>query len=326
MASALASLGVAERHALAQVSHEVFVPCGLRGRAPMSSTTIVTDAGGRPIARFSGAEASVVVAGFSTAVPPRARIETGVGQGGFRVRGFVDASKLPLATTEDVAVVPGHVWIGARRSVTVVEAASDKLRIEKKLTSPLHQTFSAFTSCRKLSFGNPVPPGWSPQGDARGFVLRGNSADLYDAAQGKLVTSLYKAAGVPGVLFFGGEPNGAWVRVEYHGEVVFDAWAKTSELQPLPRGETMDQLAPSTSVRNAPRLALAAVPRVVKAPRELPLRAAARDGEPIGVIEAGAETYVLDIVAGWASVVPRALDVMPPENGQFWVKKEELGL
>ena len=47
-------------------------------------------------------EASVVVAGFSTAVPPRARIETGVGQGGFRVRGFVDASKLPLATAEDV--------------------------------------------------------------------------------------------------------------------------------------------------------------------------------------------------------------------------------
>jgi hypothetical protein len=292
----------------------------------MAPSTIITDAGGRPVARFSGSEASIVVAGFSTAVPPRARIETGTGQGGFRVRGFVEASKLPVATNEDVAVVPGHVWIGARRSVTVIEAAPDKLRIEKKLTSPLHQTFTAFTSCRKLSFGSPVPPGWSPPGDARGFVLRGTSADVYDAAQGKLVTSLYKAGDVPGVLFFGSEPSGAWVRVEYHGEIVIDAWAKTSELQPLPRGETIDQLAAPPSVRNPARLAVAAVPRVVKAPREIPLRTTAREGEPIGVIEAGAETYVLDIVAGWASVLPRTLEVMPVENGQFWVKKEELGL
>jgi hypothetical protein len=325
VACALTSFASAgERRAEAQLQSEVFVPCGLRGRAAMPLGTTITDAQGRAIARFSGAEAGVVVAGFSTVVPPRARVETS--GGGFRVRGFVDASKLPIATTEELIVVPGHVWIGARRAVTVVEAASDKLRVEKKLSSPLHQTFTAFTSCRKLSFGSPVPPGWSPAGDARGYVLRGTSADLYDAAQGKVVTSLYKAAGVPGVLFFGGEPNGAWVRVEYHGEVVFDAWAKTSELQPLPRGETMDELRAPPSARNPPRLAVPSVPRVVKASRELPLRAAARaDAEPIGVIEAGTETYVLDVVAGWASVLPRALDVMPPESGQFWVKKEELG-
>ena len=88
----------------------------------------------------------------------------------------------------------------------------------------------------------------------------------------------------------------------------------------------MDQLASQPSVRNPARLALPTSPRLVRAPREIPLRAVARDSEPIGAIEAGAETYVLDVVAGWASVLPKALDVMPLENGRFWVKKEELGI
>jgi hypothetical protein len=127
-------------------------------------------------------------------------------------------------------------------------------------------------------------------------------------------------------LFFSTEESGAWVRVEYHGEVVVDAWAKKSDLEALARGETMDQLATPPFVRGPARLALPNAPRVVKAPREIPLRAVAKDGEPIGVIGAGAETVVLDVVAGWVSVLPKALDVVPVENGQFWVKKEELGI
>jgi hypothetical protein len=316
-------LGVREAHAQGS---EVFVPCAIRGRAFVPLDTTITDASGRPIARFAGPETALVVSGLSTATTPRARIETGIGQGGFRVRGFVDARKLPLATTENVAVVPGHVWIGARRAVTVVGVSPDKLRIEKKLTSPLEQTVTAFTSCQKLALGTPVPPAWSPPGDARGYVLRAASLDLRDAPRGTVVTTLYKAGAVPGVLFFGSEGAGGWVRVEYHGELVLDAWVAGTDVQALPRGETMDQLAASSSVRNPARLVVPGAPRVVKAPRAIALRASAKEGEPIGVIEAGADTYVLDVVAGWASVLPRALDVMPVENARFWVRKEELGL
>jgi hypothetical protein len=325
VALALSSLGLGAREARAQGT-ETFVPCALHGRALMPLNTPVTDAGGRPVARFGGPETALVVSGFSTAARPRARIETGVGQGGFRVRGFVDAAALPVATSEDVPVVAGHVWIGARRAVTVVAATPDKLKIEKRLTAPLNQTFTAFTSCRKLLLGNPVPPGWSPPGDARGYAWRGSSLALRDAARGNVVTTLYKATATPAVLFHGTEGSGGWVRLEYHGEIVLDAWALPPEVQALPRGETLDQLAPPASARNPARLAVPGAPRVVKASRELALRAAAKDGESIGVIEAGAEVYVVDVVAGWASVLPRALDVVPPENGRFWVKKEELGI
>jgi hypothetical protein len=73
--------------------------------------------------------------------------------------------------------------------VTVVGAAPDKLRIEKKLTTPLPQTFTAFTSCQKLTLGTPVPPAWSPAGDARGYVLRAGSLDLRDAPRGTVVAT-----------------------------------------------------------------------------------------------------------------------------------------
>ena len=321
--SGTAGRGVLEAHAQAG---EVFVPCVFRGRAVMPLNTVITDARGRPIARFSGSETILIVAGLSTATPARARIETGTGQGGFRVRGFVEAQKLPIATSENVPVVAGRVWIGARRSVSVVGAAPDKLKIEKRLTTPLQQNFSAWTSCSKLGFGTPVPAGWSPAGDARGYVLRKSSFELYDRPEGSVVSVLNKAPDVTGVLFFSTEQTSAWVHVEYHGEVVVDGWARASDLQPLARGETMDQLALQPALRNPARLALPSSPRVVRTLREVPLRTAAKEGEPIGVIESGAETYVLDVVAGWASVLPKALDVMPVENAQFWVKKEELGI
>jgi hypothetical protein len=288
--------------------------------------TIITDAGGRPVARFSGAETSLVVLGLSTAAPSRARIETGIGQGGFRVRGFIEARKLPVATSEDVPVVAGRVFIGARRSVTVLAVTPGKVQIEKKVTSPLSQSFTTFTTCSRLTLGTPTPPGWSPAGHARGFVLRRSALELYDGREGNAVSVLHKAPEVAGVLFFSTEESAAWVRLEYHGEVVVDAWAKRSDLEALARGETMDQLASPPFVRSPARLALPNAPRLVRAPRVIPLRTAAKEGEPIGVIEAGAEAYVIDVVAGWVSVLPKALEVVPLENGQFWVKKEELGI
>jgi hypothetical protein len=305
---------------------EVFIPCALRGRALLPMNTLITDALGRPVARFTGAETTVTVAGLSTATPARARVETGTGQGGFRVRGFLDAQKLPIATKADVPVSVGHVWIGARRNVAVVSVAPDKLKLEKKVQTPLQQTFSTWATCGSLTLEPGVPPGWSPAGDARGYVLRASSLELYDLPRGTVVSVLVKAPDVSGVLFHSLEQTGEWVHIEYHGEVVVNGWARASALSALARGETMDQLASSPSTRGAARLALPGSPRLVRAPREIPLRSAAKEGEPIGVIDSGAETYVVDVVAGWASVLPKALDVMPPETGQFWVKKEELGI
>ena len=60
---------------------------------------------------------------------------------------------------------------------------------------------------------------------------------------------------------------------------------------------------------------------------EVQLRLSARNSEPvIGVIEPDTETIVVDVVAGWANVLPGSLNVLPPKEGNFWVRAAELGI
>jgi hypothetical protein len=164
---------------------------------------------------------------------------------------------------------------------------------------------------------------------ARGFILERPSLDLYASgdADSHLIVTLLRAPIAEKVLFFGTEQRGPWLRVEHHGEIEVDAWAKLSDLTPLPPGETLDELAPLPPMQPLPRLAVQGEPQSVETKKEVPLRRTPKDGAPvIGVIEIGTPTYVLDVVAGWASVMPKALNVVPVEDGQFWVKASDLGL
>jgi len=315
------------RAAASTAPSEPSVRCSLAGHAAFPMNTVIQSAEGRSLARFSGGTATVSVSDLTLATSPRARLETGAPRGAFRLRGFVDATKLPLFTKEAVAISAGHLWIGDHRPVTIAGVSSDKLKIQRIAAPPLQQTFTAWTSCPALSLDAGTPVGWSPPGEARGFALRGGGLELFDAPQGISVGVVHKAPESSVVLFFSTEQSGGFVHVERHGDIVVNAWAKASELSALPRGETMDQLATLPNARGPARLALASEPRVVRTTREVPLRASAKDTDaPIGVIGADTETYVLDLMAGWVSVLPKAMDVMPAEGGQFWAKKSDLGL
>ncbi|HEY3500749.1 MAG TPA: hypothetical protein VGK73_38925, partial [Polyangiaceae bacterium] len=281
-----------------------------------------------PVARFSGAETAVGVTDITLASAARARIETGTGRGGVRLRGFVDARAVPAYTRFTVPVFANHVAIGEGRSVSIAAATADgKIKVQKVATAPLQQTFTGWTTCASLTLTPGTPPGHSPAGDARGYVLRKSALELFDAPNGSTVGALYKAPESSGVLFFSPEQSGGWVRVEMYGEIIAKGWARASELSALPRGETMDQLATLPPARGPARLAVPGTPRVVRVTKEVGVRAAAKDSElPIGLLEPDSEVYVMDTMAGWVSVMPKALDLIPPDGGQFWVKKAELGI
>ena len=302
--------------------------CPLSGRVAFPANTVIQNPEGRAIARFSGAESAVSVTDITLASAARARIETGSGRGNVRVRGFVDAKQLPAYTTQSVPIFAGHLWIGAHRSVAISGATADgKIKVQKIATMPLRQTFTAWTSCSALTLSPGTPPGFSPAGDARGYVLKKGTIELFDAPNGNSVGALSKAPELSGVLFFSSESSGGWVHVEHHGEIDADGWARSSDLSALPRGETMDELFRAPPSPGPARLAVPGTPRVVRVTKDVPLRAAAKDTElPIGLLEPDSEVYVMDIMAGWVSVMPKALEVIPPDGGQFWVKKSELGI
>jgi hypothetical protein len=317
----------APAHAQSAGASQTFVPCGITGRSTLPLNTAIQDADGRVVARFSGGETTVTVSGFTLKTAARARVETGNGRGGFRVKGFVDTAALPFFTKKEIAVTKSFLRIGAERQVTVVGTSGNELRVERVSSSPAKATLAAFTPCSSLKLTAGTQPGWSPPGFARGYVLKKDAVDLYSAPQGTQVGTLEKTPGAEGLLFFSNEQAGGMVHVEYHADIIVDAWARASDLTALPAGETMDQVVSLPPQRSKPRLAVPGNPRVVRALRDVPVRGAAKDGAPIvGVIEPDAEAYVIDIMAGWVSVLPKALDVVPPDGGAFWVKKTELGI
>jgi len=306
---------------------ETFVPCGISGRATPAANTSLVDADGRSVARLSGGAMTMTVSGFTLGTGARARVETGFGRGSFRVAGFIDTASLPIVTSDLVPIAPGHLWIGKEREVRIIGTTPTQIKVERVASPPLQQRLSGLTRCANLKLSAGTPPGFTPAGFARGYVLRRDRLELFGAPGGAAVGALEKSPGASGVLFFSNENQSGWLHVEYGADIVVDAWARAGDLSALPPGETMDQLDNPTVQRGVPRLALAGNPRVFRALRNVIVRNAAKDGAAVvGVIEPEAEIYVIDVMAGWVSVLPKGLEVMPPANGQFWVKKAELGI
>jgi hypothetical protein len=295
--------------------------------------TVLSDAAGRTVARFSGGESAVTLLSPPVAGSDQALIETGTGRGSFRLRGLVKAGELRTFSNVSIPIVPSHVWI--RPGVRVVAAgmssglSADKVKVEKQISSPFKQLFHALADCNILTFTPPSESGFSVPANARVFLMKVSRLDLYDqpGPQGRIVFSLQRSALTDSVRFFSTEQRGGFVHIEYGGEVGIDAWAKAAELQALPRGETSDVAPSSITMSSPPQLQLEKAPRIVQTKREVPLRVAAREAEaPIGVIEPDTDVYVMDTVAGWANVLPKSLHVLPAGNLSFWTKAADLGL
>jgi hypothetical protein len=307
---------------------ETPVSCGQKGRVVFDKDALLTDAIGRRVARFSGGESAVTFISPPADGSAQARIETGTGQGSFRISGFVKASELRLYTNISVPIVSGHVWLRPGTRVLAAGSSAGKVKIEKQSSAPFNQRLHALIDCSALTF-TPPPSAFTPPGDARVYLMKISLLDLYDAPapQGRVVFTLQRAPHSDNVRFFGTEQRGGFVHVQYGSEVGVDAWARANDLQALPRGETSDVPAATYTMTSPPQLQVQTAPRIVRIKRELPLRIAARDTDaPIGVIEPDTDIYVIDTVAGWANVLPQSLHILPVDNLSFWVKAADLGL
>jgi hypothetical protein len=302
--------------------------CGQKGRVVFDKDTILSDATGRRVARFSGGESAVTFNSPPSDGSDLARIETGTGQGSFRIQGFVKASELRIYTGSSVPLVNGHVWLRPSTRVVAAGSSSGKVRIEKQVSTPFNQRFSALADCSALTFAPPAASGFSVPGNARVYLMKISLLDLYDTApHGRIIFTMQRASNTDSVRFFSTEQRGGFVHIEYGAELGIDAWARASDLQALPRGETSDSPASTYTMTSPPQLQLQKTPRILRVTRELPLRITAREAEaPVGVIEPDTDVFVIDTVAGWANVLPQSLHILPADNSSFWVKTADLGI
>ena len=144
----------------------------------------------------------------------------------------------------------------------VVGAGKNTLRVKRHVGGPFDQDFTANAPCGSLGISGGTPSGWTPPGEAQGYVAK-KDVELYDSGEAdhSLVTILTPDSGSNGILLWRTEQKkGSWIHVEHHSDVIVDGWAKASDLHELPEGETMDQTMNGSSRRNPPELRLAQLP------------------------------------------------------------------
>jgi hypothetical protein len=148
--------------------------------------------------------------------------------------------------------------------------------------------------------------------------------ELFDAPAGTVILALRTLEGTA-QLFWSNESRAGFVRVRMRAGLVIDAWVRQRDLEPLKKGEMMDQFLPPTTAVSGASLKLDGEPRVMRVVRDLPLRAKRDEkDQPIGVVEAGAEVYVLETMLGFTNLLPRNLGLTPGDDGGFWVPTPDL--
>jgi hypothetical protein len=302
--------------------------CRLSGITEVQKNLKIYDqqSGGEVLAEFSGVPTALSVSDFPTRPDgTRAKVTTGSSSGGFEISGFLDPAQLSLVSTKQVPIEHGHLWINAGASLEFNGKRPGALRVVKQVKTSLHQRFEAWAPCDSLGFGRQSLPAWDLPGSARGYMSNGSQVKLYDAPGGTALYTLKPAAWSDGVLFWSTEARAGYVHVLLHDDLVVDAWVPRGQLDAMPKGERFDRLAPSGTRRNPPRLQLSEKPREFRAKKNISLSLqASSKARKVGHIRPGTEVYVIDVMARWASVLPKSLDLVAPGGGQFWIEASEI--
>ncbi len=279
--------------------------------------------GSSAVANFAGQPVGLIASGFpASASGGRIRVRT---SGGVRIDGFVDPNDLPIYAGSDLAVVQGHVWIAQGQRVAF-SAASNGVTVDASISGPITQAFRVTAPCASLSLDKRARVPWDVPGNGRGYLPLKGTLELRDQPGGAVIQTLRTEPGSAGALLWSTEAQGGYVHVVYHEDVVIDAWVASSDLSALKQGETMDRLAPPSSMTGSARLSLSGQPTLVRAQKDVPLRLKPEEAaKPVGAIETGGEVYLIQTMLGWTSVLPRALNVLPPGERSFWVPSSEVG-
>ena len=310
------------------VSGNMSAECQLSGSPSLALDVPIfaKEKGDAKVARFTGMSSGLTILELPDSNSRRIHVVTGKGHGGFAIDGWVKSDELPLYAATNLPVVPGHVWIHAGQRVEFEGRQNNQIRVQRTTTSPFSQTFVAATNCGSLSIVPiNVPPPEIPR-FARGYSLDHNELSISSEPKGDPSFKLTRTSSSGSVFLYGTDIKNDWVRIRHFGVIGIDAWAKLGDLRQLPKGERVNEYVPSPQTDTG-RLRIVESGRIVTVSEKVQVRLRPSPDAPvIGEIEPATETQVLDVAAGWASVLPKGLNVAPPADQQFWVEARKVGI
>lgn len=276
------------------------------------------------IATFTGGFAPLSMSD----IPPdpqiqRSKVSTRATEPSVRINGYVDTTAIPVYSSRDIPIVAGSIWIASAQKVKITGAHPGAVTVEMPIFGTSNQLARVRTSCDALALQRGTPRPQTVPGNGRGYLAKGKDIDIFDSPGGNAVFTLRMTTDDV-KLFWSEETSGIYVHGMMRADIAIDGWIRKADLNALPKGEMMDQyIPPETNVAGA-KLVMDPPPRIARAPRDIPIRFRRTETEaPIGVIEAGAEFYVLETIAGWTNVLPTKVYVLPSETNGFWIPSSE---
>lgn len=301
--------------------------CTLKGSQPLAKGTQIHDASkdGRVIAEMTGAVVPLQLSEIpADPTQGRAKVATSNGAPGVRIDGYISSTAPTIWTAKDIPVAAGHVWISDGQKVKLAKAQATQLTAEITIAGSQSQTAKGTAGCDSFALERGTVTTYQVPGNGRGYQMKSTTLDLYDEANGSVIFTLKMMEGT-GQLFWSTESKAGYVHLQTRGDITVDAWAKWSALSPLKKGEMMDQAIPGQTVITGATLALDKPPPILKATKDIPIRARRDEKEKaIGTIETGAEFYVVESIVGWANILPKHLGMTPPSDGGFWILSSDV--
>lgn len=300
--------------------------CVLKGTTAVAKDTQLYDhpTGGRVIANFSGNNVPMALSEIpADPMKDRVKLATSASSGAVRIEGYVSPAAIPVFTTRDLPVMAGNVWISSAHKVKLAAATSSSVSVDLTVAGSRNQNVRAATTCDALALQRGTPTPIDIPGNGRAYLTKVPDINIYNQANGDMIFSLQMLEGAS-QLFWSTETRAGFVHVRGRADLTIDGWVRYTDLDPVKQGERVDQYVPPQTQVAGAQLAIENPPRVAKATKDIIIRARRDERErPIGVVEAGAEIYVVETVAGWTNVLPKELYVLPPDNGGFWILSSE---
>jgi len=303
--------------------------CSLAGEVEPNIDSLVLNESGTAIARLTGARLDLQIVHLPNIPSPRATVVTHPNASiGFRIKGLMDVRTLNIKARTPIDVDSTALQLPAGTRLDAVAYGGRHLYVEKRLTREFAQVLVAEATCAQLGLSASTISAVSLPDHARAYRLDADRLEFYTrpTVEVGIAGILHRNLEGRAVLFFGAPSTSGWLNVLHRGEVNLSAWVRTNALSQLPLGELEDQSPLKSTTRSRPQMMLDGSPRLERAHADLPLRTKAFATSPVvGWIVGGTEYFVIETVAGWESVAPKSLDVMPAPNGNFWVRADDSG-
>lgn len=300
--------------------------CLIKGTAPPPKGAQLFDeaTGGSVIAKLTGGFVPMTLSEIPfDPTSGRARLQTSAGSGAMRIDGYLPITDFPVYTTRDLSIYGGNVWLSSSQKVRIVKAQQETITVEITVAGTLSQTVRATAPCDAFSLvrGNPTP--MEVEGNARGYMTKKQTVELFDKPNGDVIFTLNMMEGT-GQLFWSTEVKAGFVHVTSRGDLTIDAWARYRDLDPLKKGEMVDQYIPPQTQAAGALLAFDKPPPLVKATKPIPIRSKRDEkAKPVGTVEVDAEIYIMETIAGWTNILPKHLGIVAPDDGGFWIPATE---